>query len=254
MVIPIRHRMPRIGGKKLYHLLESSLRELGVGRDKFFEILRANRMLVEPKRQYRTTTESKHIFFKHKNLVCDYVPVRPEEVWVADITYIGNRDNHTYLALITDAYSKKVVGYDLSDSLEASGAIRALKMANRSRRYKEEPLIHHSDKGIQYCCNEYQMELKRWKLKASMTERYDPYANAVAERVNGILKQEFLLEEFDTNLSTLRKIVQQSVETYNNMRPHLSCGMLTPNQMHQQRTVKIKTYRRKLEMPAGISN
>lgn len=254
MVLPIRQQMPRIGGKKLYYLLQEPLSALGVGRDRFFDILRANSMLVEPKRQYRTTTDSKHMFRKHKNLVLDYVPVRPEEVWVSDITYIGNSKNHTYLALVTDAYSKKVVGYDLSDTLEASGAVRALRMANKTRQYRGEPLIHHSDREIQYCCDKYQKELRRCRLKVSMTESYDPYANAVAERVNGILKQEFLLEELDTDLPTMRKIVGQSVATYNELRPHLSCGMLTPNQMHRQREVKIKTYRRKLEQPAGCSN
>ncbi|MDY3978802.1 MAG: IS3 family transposase [Tidjanibacter sp.] len=254
MVLPVRRQMPRIGGKKLYYLLQEPLSALGVGRDGFFDILRANSMLVEPKRQYRTTTDSKHMFRKHKNLVLDYVLVRPEEVWVSDITYIGNSKNHVYLALVTDAYSKKVVGYDLSDRLEASGAVRALRMANRMRQYDKEPLIHHSDRGIQYCCDEYQKELKRTGLQVSMTESYDPYANAVAERVNGILKQEFLLEELDTDLPTMRKIVGQSVATYNGLRPHLSCGMLTPNQMHRQREVKIKTYRRKLEQPAGCSN
>ena len=254
LVLPVRRQMPRIGGKKLYFLLQEPLCPLGVGRDRFFDILRANDMLVEPKHQYRTTTDSRHMFRKHKNLVLDYVPVRPEEVWVSDITYVGTRNKHTYLALVTDAYSKKVVGYDLSDTLESSGAVRALKMANRTRRYQQEPLIHHSDRGVQYCCDEYQKELKRCGLKVSMTESYDPYANAVAERVNGILKQEFMLEELDADLTTMRKIVGQSVATYNNLRPHLSCGMLTPNQMHCQRDVTIKTYRRKLEMPAGISN
>ncbi|MEG1601965.1 MAG: DDE-type integrase/transposase/recombinase, partial [Citrobacter sp.] len=174
MVLPVRRQMPRIGGKKLYYLLQEPLTALGVGRDKFFDILRANRMLVEPKRQYRTTTDSRHMFRKHKNLILDYVPVRPEEVWVSDITYIGTRNKHAYLALVTDAYSKKVVGYDLSDTLEASGSVRALKMANRTRQYRQEPLIHHSDRGIQYCCDEYQKELKRYGMKVSMTESYDP--------------------------------------------------------------------------------
>jgi len=254
MVLPVRRQMPRIGGKKLYYLLQEPLFTLGVGRDRFFDILRANRMLVEPKRQYRTTTDSKHMFLKHKNLLLDYVPVRPEEVWVSDITYIGTRDKHAYLALVTDAYSKKVVGYDLSDTLQASGAVRALRMAKRMRQYEKEPLIHHSDRGIQYCCDKYQKELKRCGLRVSMTESYDPYANAVAERVNGILKQEFLLEELDVDILTMRKIVKQSVATYNAMRPHLSCGMLTPNQMHRQQEVKIKTYRRKLEQTAVCSN
>ncbi len=245
---------PRIGGKKLYYLLQQPLTALGVGRDRFFAILRANHMLVMPKRSYHMTTNSKHLYRKYKNLVQDYVPTRPEEVWVSDITYIGGRDKHTYLALVTDAYSKKIVGYDLSDSLEASGAVRALQMANRNREYRQLSLIHHSDRGIQYCCDEYQKVVRRCNLTVSMTESYDPYANAVAERVNGILKQEFGLEELRLPLREQRQVVRESIGIYNSMRPHCSCAMLTPNQMHRQSEVKIKTYRRKLELPAGNSN
>lgn len=253
MVIPVRQMMPRIGGKKLYYILQQSLSALGIGRDRFFDILRANQMLVLPKRSYHTTTNSKHMFRKYKNLVQNYVPTRPEEVWVSDITYIGGRDRHTYLALVTDAYSKKIVGYDLSDSLEAGGAVRALQMANRNREYRQLPLIHHSDRGIQYCCDEYQKIARRYRLKISMTDSYDPYANAVAERVNGILKQEFGLETLNLPLREQRQAVSESIDIYNAMRPHCSCAMLTPNQMHRQSNVKIKTYRRKIELPAGNS-
>jgi putative transposase len=254
MVVPIRRVMPRIGGKKLYHILLQPLAGLGVGRDRLFDILRANHMLIIPKRSYHTTTNSKHMFRKYKNLVLDYVPTRPEEVWVSDITYIGGRDSHTYLALVTDAYSKKIMGYDLSNSLDASGAVRALRMADRGRMYREKALIHHSDRGIQYCCDEYQRVARKCKLKVSMTEGYDPYANAVAERVNGILKQEFALEELNLPLAAQRRLVSESIEIYNTMRPHSSCAMLTPDQMHLQSNVKIKTYRKKLEKPAGFSN
>lgn len=254
LVMPIRIKMPRIGGRKLYVILYERLSELGVGRDRFFDILRANHLLVMPKRSYIRTTYSNHIFRKHKNLVGDYVPVRPEEVWVSDITYIGGRNEHSYLALVTDAYSKKIVGYDLSDSLDSSGAVRALRMARRGRKYPDMPLIHHSDRGIQYCCDKYQKELNNSKILVSMTESYDPYANAVAERVNGILKQEFLLEEWRVDMRTLQHIVRQSIDTYNTLRPHASCSMLTPNQMHGQHAVKIKTYRTKLSPTAVGDN
>lgn len=244
--------MPRIGGKKLYYILQEPLVDLGVGRDKFFDILRANHMLVIPKRCYRTTTNSKHMFHKYKNLVNDYVPTAPEQLWVSDITYIGGRDKHTYLALVTDAYSKKIVGYDLSDSLEASGAIRALRMADKGRMYRNNELIHHSDRGVQYCCDDYQKEVKRCGLKVSMTESYDPYANAVAERVNGILKQEFGLENMHLPLKELQKLIDECIAIYNSLRPHTSCEMLTPNQMHLQDRVQIKTYRQqKSKQPAG---
>jgi transposase InsO family protein len=233
MIAPIRAMKPRIGGRKLYYMLGEQLSELGVGRDKFFDILRANNLLVIPRRSYRVTTNSKHMFHKHKNLVGDYVPQRPEEVWVSDITYIDMPKGHTYLALVTDAYSKKIVGYDLSDSLEADGAVRALRMARLSRRYADNILIHHSDRGVQYCCDKYQKELKKSKMRVSMTESYDPYANAVAERVNGILKQEFMLEEMGVRENVLGQIVKQSINTYNTIRPHSSCEMLTPEQMHR---------------------
>ena len=242
LVMGVRRLMPRIGTRKLYCLLEEPLTALGVGRDKLFDVLRANHMLIVPKRQYRQTTNSKHLFYKHKNLVLDRIPTRPEEIWVSDITYVGGRDKHTYLALVTDAYSKKIVGYDLSDSLSADGAIRALQMACRGRMYKQQPLIHHSDRGIQYCCDDYQKELEEHHIRVSMTESYDPYANAVAERINATIKHEFLLEEMECDLSTQQRVVAQSVAIYNSMRPHLSCGMLTPEEMHRQSKKKIVTY------------
>ena len=148
--------MPRIGTRKLYYMLKPRLREINTGRDRLFDILRANHMLVPPCRSYHITTNSHHRFRKHRNLIADMVPERPEQVWVSDITYIGNRTRHMYLALVTDAYSKKIMGYDLSDSLSTTGSVNALKMANRNRRYRENSLIHHSDRGIQYCSDIYQ--------------------------------------------------------------------------------------------------
>jgi putative transposase len=225
-------------------MLHEPMLELGVGRDKLFSILRANHMLITPKRNYHQTTNSHHRFHKHKNLVSELEIKAPEQVWVADITYVGNRSNHAYLALITDAYSKKIMGYDLSDSLAVEGSLRALKMALKQRIYKQNPLIHHSDRGLQYCCNDYQKQLQKNKLVCSMTESYDPYANAVAERVNGILKDEFLLEQYRVDLKTLQKITAESIYLYNDYRPHLSCNMLTPNQMHCQKELKMRTYKK----------
>lgn len=159
MVTEIRNRMPRIGTRKLYYMLEQELQDMNIGRDKLFSILRANHLMIAPKRSYRITTDTHHRFHKHKDIV-QYVDVnRPEQVWVADITYLGYRNNHLYLSLITDAYSKKIVGYDLSNSLQTEGSARALKMANKNRMYPKSMLIHHSDKGLQYCSNEYQLLL-----------------------------------------------------------------------------------------------
>lgn len=244
LVKKVRQELPRVGTRKLYHILKEPLSELGVGRDKLFVILKANNMLIKPARCYRTTTNSKHLFRKHKNLIEGVTPSAPEQVWVSDITFIGNRENHQYLSLITDAYSKKIVGHYLSDNLNAEGCIQALKMAIRKTTTNINGLIHHSDRGIQYCCEAYQKQIMKHHIKCSMTESYDPYANAVAERVNGILKQEFLFAHFNQKLPVMQMIVKESIQRYNNLRPHLSCNMLTPNQMHQQKKVKIKTYKK----------
>ena len=243
MVMEMRQQMPRIGTRKLYYLLQDQLNDIGVGRDRLFAILKANHMLIKPKRSFRITTDSYHRFRKHKNLIESITPVRPEQIWASDITYLGNRGNHRYLALITDTYSKKIVGYDLSASLGTAGAIRALKMGLRQRSYKEKKLIHHSDRGFQYCCDDYQKVLARKKVKCSMTESYDPYANAVAERVNGILKQEFLLEDYNVKLPVMKELVRNSIEIYNKKRPHYSCDMKTPEQMHKQAQIKIRSYK-----------
>ncbi len=254
LVRQVRQQMPRLGTRKLYYLLEDRLKTLGVGRDRLFSILKANHLLIKPVRSYRKTTDSHHRFHKHKNLVAELVPTKPEQVWVADITYIGNRDNQQYLALVTDAYSKKIVGHDVSASLGADGAIRALKQGLKTRSYKANTLIHHSDRGLQYCCDEYQKILTREKVKCSMTESYDPYANAVAERVNGILKQEFMLEDYRVKLPVMKQLVKNSIETYNTQRPHWSCQMLTPEQMHKQQTVKIKSYKKTDRIKASFDS
>ena len=245
MVQDIRLEMPRIGARKLYHILWSDLRERHVGRDRLFDILRANHMLIKPVRSYHVTTNSHHRFRKHKNLVENMEARRPEEIWVSDITYIGSRSRHMYLSLVTDAYSKKIMGYCLSGSLDTQGPLVALKMANRNRLYKGKPLIHHSDRGIQYCSDAYQKLLSRYCITPSMTESYDPYSNAVAERVNGILKQEFLLEKLDLPLQDMRRVIKDAVYKYNNLRPHYSCGYKTPEYMHHQNQIKIRNYRNK---------
>ena len=244
MVLEVRRKMPRIGTRKLYYLLEDQLKELGVGRDKLFTILRANHMLIKPTKSYRKTTDTYHRFRKHKNLIAQLTPTRPEQIWASDVTYLGNNGSHQYLALVTDLYSKKIVGYDVSASLSAEGAIRALKMGLKHRAYKEKELIHHSDRGYQYCCDEYQKILKKGKIKCSMTESYDPYANAVAERVNGILKQEFLVDKYKANLLLRKEMVRNSIQIYNQVRPHHSCYMKTPEHMHQQSQIRIKTYKK----------
>ena len=245
LVESIRLQMPKIGTRKLYFMLEDELKQLHVGRDMLFRILKANHLLIQPKRRYHITTNSHHRFRKHKNLIENVVPEKPEQIWVSDITYVGNRQNPMYLALVTDAYSKKIMGHDLSSSLDVSGSLRALKMAVKNRKYKNNIVTHHSDRGLQYCSNEYQDLLKRSKLNCSMTESYDPYANAVAERVNGILKGEFIGYKNKCSLPTMDKLIKNSIDIYNERRPHFSCLYKTPMQMHQQNEIKIKTYKNK---------
>lgn len=241
----LRLKMPKLGGRKLYFLLQDKLKSLKVGRDRFFDILRANHLLIIPKRSYHVTTNSHHRFKKHKNLVLDYEITKPNQVWVADITYIGNRNKPGYLSLITDAYSKKIVGHYLADNLNTESSLIALKKALKKQNPKLESLIHHSDRGLQYCSNEYQKVLKRNGVSCSMTQNSDPYENAVAERINGILKQEFDIDKHNVKTLLRRKIVDESIEIYNEIRPHFSNHYLTPNQMHNQSEIEMKTYKTK---------
>ena len=240
-----RLEQPKVGGKKLYFMLKTPLKSIKIGRDKFFDILRANHLLIAPKRNYHITTNSHHRFRKHKNLILDYQINKPNKVWVADITYIGNRANPCYLSLITDAYSKKIVGHHVADNLNTKSSLIALKKALKNRKVNLESLIHHSDRGLQYCSNEYQKLLGRNHILCSMTQNSDPYENAVAERINGILKQEFDIDKYDLETKIRRRMVDESIDIYNEKRPHFSNHYLTPNQMHEQETLEMKTYKNK---------
>ena len=243
MVLEIRQDMPRIGAKKLYFLLNNELKQLRIGRDKFIDILRANHLLIMPKRSYHVTTNSHHRFRKHKNQILDLQITRPEQVWVSDITYIGKREKPCYLSLITDAYSKRIMGFSVADNMNTENNLVALKSAVKQRKNKGLPLVHHSDRGLQYCATEYQELLDKSDIKCSMTQNSDPYENAVAERINGILKQEFDLDKYHQDLPVMKKIVKEAIEVYNDKRPHYSNLMLTPNQMHQQSEIKMRTYK-----------
>lgn len=245
MIVQIRRSMPRIGARKLYFLLGDKLKILKVGRDKFFGILRANHLLIEPKRSYHITTDSHHRFRKHKNLILELPINRPEQVWVSDITYIGKREKPCYLSLVTDAYSKKIMGYYVADNMETESSVKALKMAIKNREVKDVQLIHHSDRGVQYCADIYQKALLKHGISCSMTNNGDPYENAVAERINGILKQEFMIDTYHADLDIMRKIVKETVDIYNNQRPHYSNHMLTPSNMHKQSNIQVRTYKTK---------
>lgn len=246
LVMQIRCRMPRIGTRKLYYLIKDELTELNIklGRDVLFNFLKAEHLLIKPKRSYVKTTNSKHWMKKHPNLIKDMEVTKPEQLWVSDITYIQTDRGHNYLSLITDAYSKRIMGYELLDNLSTVGPLKALESALKSRKYTHN-LIHHSDRGLQYCSSEYIHKLKENNVKISMTENGDPYENAIAERVNGILKYEFLIiDGFKNHLEAIN-VIKESIQIYNNERPHLSCNMLTPYQTHLQQEILIKKWKKK---------
>jgi putative transposase len=245
MINQVRKTMPRLGGKKSYHILMNDLKSMKIGRDKLFDILRANHLLIQPKRRYHVTTNSHHRFRKHQNLILDLEINRPNQVWVSDITYIGKREKPCYLSIVTDAYSKKIMGYYVADNMNTESSVKALNMAIKQRKSKETPLIHHSDRGLQYCANDYQNTLNKNGILPSMTQNSDPYENAVAERINGILKQEFMIDKYNLDLKIMKQIVKESVNIYNELRPHYSNYMLTPNKMHSQSQIKRRTYKTK---------
>lgn len=230
-----RKLMPRLGGKKLYNLIKPKLLESDVkmGRDCFFDYLRDHDLLVKPVKRYTKTTFSHHRFKKHPNLFSDLSLKRPNQAYVSDITYIESEEGVHYLSLVTDAYSRKIVGHHLSKDMKAESVVKAIHAAKKHRFDERESLIHHSDRGTQYCSDTYQKELKKQKIKPSTTDGYDCYQNALAERVNGILKQEFLLFKCKT-FTDLKKLIDESVMIYNHYRPHLSLGMKTPNQVHKK--------------------
>lgn len=235
LVLEVRRKQPRIGSRKLYHILQNDLQLIGkIGRDKFISILRKSDLLVSPKKNYTRTTDSYHRFHKYNNLLYDKTIRRPNECWVSDITYIRTDNGFVYLFLITDDYSRKIVGWDVSNSLSIEGGIRALKMAIKQRDNPALALIHHSDRGIQYCSKAYVELLKKHKINISMTEQNHCYENAKAERVNGILKNEFLLDSTFRDYNMAQKAVRESIKTYNEHRPHWSLNLQTPSQVHEK--------------------
>lgn len=242
-VLELRRQMPKLGTRKLHYLLKSN--GIEVGRDQLFSWLRSQGLLIYKKRRYTVTTNSKHWMRKYSNIIKGLTINRPEQVWVADITYLDTaEDGNVYLHLVTDAYSKQIMGYELCNNMEAASTLKALEIAVKGRQYKDQPLIHHSDRGLQYCSKLYIDFLIKNNVAVSMTENGSPYDNAVAERVNGILKDEFGLAEQLANHREALLQVKESINAYNCLRPHLSNQMLTPDQMHQQQIIKIKTYKK----------
>ena len=231
-------------GRNLHKRLESEFKkhQITIGRDKFFDVLRNNGFLIKHRNSKARTTQSYHFFNKYDNLVSkDYVCTRANEVWVSDITYIWlEQDRHfCYLSLITDMYSRKIVGYCVHENLSVEGCITALKMAIKQRANSQEKLTHHSDRGVQYCCDAYVKLLKKNSIEISMTQTGDPLENAIAERVNKTLKEEFSTDKqiHFKDVATAQKEVKKYVEYYNEKRPHRSIEMLTPCVAHHQNGV-----------------
>ena len=226
-VLEHRRLQPRLGTRKLLELMQPAM-----GRDAFFELLRANGLLMRRKRYRARTTFSCHRFRKYQNLINQLVPERANELWVSDITYIRVGKDFAYLSLVTDAYSRKIIGFCLSHDLSTDNCLSALRMA-LTTRLTDLPLIHHSDRGVQYCSQAYTRVLNRKGIAISMTQSGNPRDNAIAERVNGILKQELLNESYD-NITSAYKSVKHAINIYNTLRPHSSLDMLTPENAHQQ--------------------
>ena len=235
LVAERRRALPRLGGLKLHHLIKGDLGAMGIklGRDRFFDVLREEHLLVERRRARTRTTNSFHRYRVWPNLVHGLGVTRPNQVWVADITYIRRRGGFAYLFLVTDVYSRKIVGWSLGETLETSWSLAALGMAIKGAHAPLTGIIHHSDRGAQYCSSDYVNGLKSEGIEISMAEAGNPYENAIAERVNGILKDEFLLDRTMEDTQTARRAVRQAVEAYNTLRPHRSIGLMKPEEKYR---------------------
>lgn len=234
LVQQVRRSNQKMGCKKLYWLLQEDIRRIdsSMGRDKFFYLLRQRGLLVQRRRKYAITTQSHHRFRVYSNKLLGFTPERPHHVWVCDITYVRIRKGFVYLFLITDAYSRKIVGWELSNSLGLEGALRCLGRAMRQCPCPER-LIHHSDRGFQYCSNEYVGRLKSKGIQISMSEAGNCYENAMAERVNGILKSEYGLEETFVDEGEARQCAREGIRAYNEQRPHWSLNLQIPAVVHE---------------------
>lgn len=232
----LRHRVlqPKVGTRKLIVMLQDFVGRHGIkmGRDALFSLLGERGLLVRKRKRKAVTTYSKHWLRKYPNLIREFVPPAPNRLWVSDITYIVVAEGFAYLSLVTDAYSHKITGFYLSKTLEAKGTVLALGMAIKSCADTTN-LIHHSDRGVQYCCADYVDALQQKSIKISMTENGDPLENAIAERVNGILKEELLQVRYD-RFEEAKKSVGKAITVYNTVRLHSSCDMLTPIEAHKK--------------------
>ena len=246
----IRKLHPIIGTRKLQVMLQPFLLEhqIKLGRDGLFDLMAANKLLVKRIKRRAITTWSSHWLHKYPNLIREYTPERRNELWVSDITYWRTKNGFLYISFITDAYTHKIVGFNVSERLDALSPVKALRMALNDNKVQDGTLIHHSDRGVQYCSGDYVKLLQDNNIEISMTENGDPLENAIAERINGILKEEYLMHYEVGNLSEAEDVLTNSVNCYNQQRPHMSCGWLTPALVHEQNLVikkEWKTYYKK---------
>ncbi len=232
LVRQIRHRHKRLGGRKLYHQLQPELLKLGIplGRDRFFELLRAHKLLLKPKKRACRTTSAGS--WRCQNLLAEAIITRPNQAWVCDLTYIATESGFVYLALVTDLYSRRIMGHDLSPSLPLEGATRAVQKAISQAAHSLKGLIHHSDHGVQYTSRPYRDLLAHHHIHSSMGEVGNCYDNPVAERVNGILKLEYGLDDSFVDLAQAHLAVEQAVWLYNHERPHLALNYQIPYQVY----------------------
>ncbi len=241
-----RKLMPKIGGRKLLEIIQPWLpEELDLGRDCFFDFMRRHGLLIKKRRNMARTTYSNHWLRKYPNLIKGFVPTTANQLWVSDITYVQVSNGFVYLNLVTDAYSRKIVGWAIGNTLEAKYTVEALQMALKQVPKRTEGLIHHSDRGVQYCCNDYVKLLNKNNVKISMTENGDPRENAIAERVNGILKTEWLNQMKLVSLEQAMCELKRIISIYNCNRPHASLDMKTPESAHKLTGVlkrRWKTY------------
>lgn len=247
-VLEIRKSLPGVGTLKLHQMLKVPLEshKIRIGRDYLFDLMREHGLDIRRRKRKAITTDSRHWMHKYNNLIKEMEINRPEQLWVSDITYIRLINQWGYLSLITDAYSRKIMGYCFRKDLSAKGCIDALQMAVDARLYGQQKLIHHSDRGSQYCSGLYVDMLVDNKIAISMTENGDPYENAIAERVNGIIKTEFNLHFSNQGFAETTSRIQSAIKAYNELRPHASCDFLTPEKAHLMKGTLNKRWKNKV--------
>ena len=237
MVNRIRCRQPKIGVKKLYYLLSNDLQQLPIkiGRDALFTLLRDNSLLIERKRSRFCTTDSNHGNKIYPNLIKGMEISESNQVLVSDITYIRHTGGFSYLSVVSDLYSRKILGFYVSDNLSLECPLKALKISLRHiDNNTKDGMIHHSDRGVQYSSFQYTEELKKYKINISMSAKGNPYDNAVMERIMGILKQEFLLDHTFQDIESIKRAVKEAIAIYNEERPHLSLAYKTPTEVYNE--------------------